>query len=551
MNSAQTAHSQAQGQVDSATTAQSNAQTAVSQAQQAVNQASATASQAQDAMNHTNNLYSQAQSQVQNATEANMASASQAVTTAQTTVSQNSQAVTSAQTAASNADQAVQSAQNKVNADQAQVDNLSKGTPADTTTQQNAVNTAKTALDNANGQVTTATNNVTTAQSAKTTADQNVTTAKIALDNAKSEEANKRAALSKAEETVTSAQNTLKSAQNTLTNAQDAQKNQNSVINLPDSWYQEAKAKGDDAEVDKNYEDEGNKLLNSWVNNPADEKIKYTIGSGIKLPENLMIQLTRYFASLINPIRERLGHKPLIVNRGAVDYAIDCSYVFEWGDNDDEQVARKYGVTSYSPFFSCFLQDINGNFLTYRDGLKTRTFTLNALKRAIYQGVVNCCIGDFNSFGQDGEVALGVNPFALAYQLMHMKDDKFDEQALGMGILSDGQMNYYLFNISDGVVKVKDGEDKYNYLGLHDPNGLYMQLAKTTYSTDPSSVAPDPVKLQQAVTDAQNTLSAAKIQEAVAEAAHTAALNALNDAPMKLYRAQLKQSQATEQVVTA
>lgn len=208
-------------------------------------------------------------------------------------------------------------------------------------------------------------------------------------------------------------------------------------------------------------------------------------------------------------------------------------------------------MTSYSPFFSGFLQDINGNFLTYRDGLKTRTFTLNALKRAIYQGVVNCCIGDFNSFGQDGEVALGVNPFALAYQLMHMKDDKFDEQALGMGILSDGQMNYYLFNISDGVVKVKDGEDKYNYLGLHDPNGLYMQLAKTTYSTDPSSVAPDPVKLQQAVTDAQNTLSAAKIQEAVAEAAHTAALNALNDAPMKLYRAQLKQSQATEQVVTA
>ena len=275
-------------------------------------------------MNHTNNLYSQAQSQAQNATEANMTSASQAVTTAQTTVNQNSQAVTSAQTAASNADQAVQSAQNKVNADQAQVDNLSKGTPADTTTQQNAVNTA---LDN--GQVTIATNNVTTTQSAKTTADQNVTTAKIALDNAKSEEANKRAALSKAEETVTSAQNTLKSAQNTLTNAQDAQKNQNSVINLPDSWYQEVKEKGDDAEVDKNYEDEGNKLLNSWVNNPADEKIKYTIGPGIKLPENLMIQLTRYFASLINPIRERLGHKPLIVNRGAVDYAIDCSYVFE------------------------------------------------------------------------------------------------------------------------------------------------------------------------------------------------------------------------------
>lgn len=258
-----------------------------------------------------------------------MTSASQAVTTAQTTVNQNSQAVTSAQTAASNADQAVQSAQNKVNADQVQVDNLSKGTPADTTTQQNAVNTAKTALDNANGQVTTATNNVTTAQNAKTTADQNVTTAKIALDNAKSEEANKRAALSKAEETVTS-------AQNTLTNAQDAQKNQNSVINLPDSWYQEVKAKGDDAEVDKNYEDEGNKLLNSWVNNPADEKIKYTIGPGIKLPENLIIQLTRYFASLINPIRERLGHKPLIVNRRAVDYAIDCSYVFEGGDNDDE-----------------------------------------------------------------------------------------------------------------------------------------------------------------------------------------------------------------------
>ncbi|MEY8737049.1 SEC10/PgrA surface exclusion domain-containing protein [Lactobacillus sp. AN1001] len=254
--------------------------------------------------------------------------------------------------------------------------------------------------------------------------------------------------------------------------------------------------------------------LTHYEASQKDLDTKVTISPEVPLDNNLILELTRFTAQILNPIRERLSAKPYEINAGslAIANAVKTQYEKDefsiWSGNGHDmngliKVTNDYLRTpdtcrndnslteSYSGGFIIGMKkplDLNGNEDYSSKGRldypETRTVTLANIKAGIFDSLWSMIFSDDTSnWGHTTDLLGTRHKNSTYYQ--------------GTSVDALGQVHFNSVNYSpEAALKAS-------------PNSKYAQLAQTTYPV--YEEVQDPTKeTRQKLSDAKQNLSNAK-----------------------------------------
>lgn len=370
VSSAQTNVNSAQNKVNADKQDVANKQSAVSSAQSSVDSAQKNADIAKQKVADASSKIPEIQNSIKsqestiNNDQTTIAHTKQNISNQQKSVVTAKQNVSSAQANVNSEQVAVSSAQSNVDKDQQRIDDIHNA-QAIASSAQNKVNADKQDVANK--------------QSAKDNA-------QVAVDQASSVKAQADQKVNDANENLTNAQNKENQDQAKLDDTQkkldDVTDKINSInsITLPNGYTEQALNDLPNAGL-------GSKLFSEGMNDPANvyhpsKADDYQVDPA-HLTNDQQKDLSIWAASIINPIRQQLGYKPMIVNQSAMDFAnaIGQEYVKDNWDQQQqghdvpaiERAAAKFGLNS-----------TDGNLYEDADAVSNSVETMNALKAQVY-----------------------------------------------------------------------------------------------------------------------------------------------------------------------
>lgn len=451
----------------------------------------------------------------------------QNINSQQSKVNTDKQSVSSAQLNVADKQSAVSSAQSKVNKDQQRIDDIHNA-QAIASSVQSKVNADKQDVANKQSVKDNAQQAVDQASSAKVQADQKVENANKSLTDAKNKQSQDQAKLN--------------GTQKELDDVTDKINSINSIT-LPNGYTEKALENLPNAGI-------GSSLFNEGMNNPANvyhpsKNDNYQVDPA-HLTSNQQKDLSIWVASIINPIRQQLGYKPLIVNQSTMDFAnaIGQEYVKDNWDQQQqghdvpaiERAAAKFGLDS-----------TDGNLYEDADAVSNSIETMNDLKTQVYF--------DLKQF--------------LFYDVLHAESvigDYYGNQSAPsyFGISTDGTGTLHFVQVhgkGDWTVSNIQDPSKFNVNNNYavpstDINQLRQQQSllqsqvndeKNTVNTDKQAVS----NVQNALNDAKNAQSQANNDLVNKQAALSKADNALQQSQSQLSKDETVLTQAQEDIANA
>lgn len=485
---------------------------------------------AQDKVNRAQQQVSEAQANV-NKAEDNVAQATdENIQAAKDNISNQEKVVADAQSKENQANKAVATQNAEVSKAQADV-NKAQGGVADTQIKVNEaqanVDKIKQYLNSTN--VQEAIENANKAEAQVNQDKQDVATAQTNLNNAKKADATRQANIDNAQKTVNQAQANVdftakqsqkmkeqlagfqdlqNRAQKTVDDLNDRLNNVKTIINIKNTeaykkafnnWYAGTTFGENWTDEDKNFLTNFRRS-NKYKDNNDDKNIVVDVNH---LTDDQIKELTLFSADLLNQVRSQLGLPKVIVTTGALKFVKDVTdnYVQDnWDkiDHDNEGISRAAGKNGLLT---------GGNF--YEDAQFypqfSNTNTMNGLKKAAYNGIVNM-IG-----GSGGEMlhAAGLLGVSFGEDISTAKEQYFATGASVVNIHDDyrGFAKYsmiHFVNIYDRLIKDETKFDK-TPVEIPSTDNLIAQLntAKSNLSIANDKLA----QAKQADKDAQAILA--------------------------------------------